>query len=139
MTSFAASDLPLGALPAGAPFGEALVFQLAGLAVVMVSLGLLWLLVEGVSVFFKRAAGAAGPRAEAGVARAAGGEAAGGGEVSGEITAVIAAAVTATLGRGVVVRGIRPPSGAAVAPPNPQLAAWTLQGRLQHHTSHSLR
>lgn len=108
---------------------------MAGFAVVMLSLASLWVLCEIVSRLFKRAAelpSKPGPQPQAGAEPAAP-DAAGPG---GEITAVIAAAVTATFGRGTVIREIRPP---APAPVNPQLAAWTLQGRLQHHTSHSLR
>ncbi len=125
----------LGALPQGAPFVEAFVFQSVGLLVVLLSLSSLWLLCETTSRLLIRIGAPRQISQNSNEVR--------GGDTrteaiatADEITAVIAAAVVATSGRGSIIREIQP-----VAPSlsNPQLAAWTLQGRLQHHTSHSLR
>ncbi len=124
----------LGALPKGAGFDQVFLYQLAAMAVVMISLVALWLISEFVAVGFRRAAektlrGEGGPQEEEETSPEM--------EEHARLTAVIAAAVVTVLGGQVRIRrieGVTPSQ-----PANPQLAAWTLQGRLQHHTSHHVR
>ncbi len=112
------------------------IYQLSALAVVMFSLTALWVLCEITAAVFRRlprqAQSRHTPPAASCDIRGATGDA-----VAPELAAVIAAAVTATLGGDFEVVGIR---RKVQAPGSvPQLAAWTIQGRLQHHTSHAVR
>ncbi len=126
------------ALAPEANFAELFFYQLSAIGVVLVSLAALWLLCEGLGRVFLVISPQAKARLSPPVAQTSlevepqlcvG--------IEPEIAAVIAAAVTAVMGPGYTVAKIRP---AIRAPAQAvQLAAWTMQGRLQHHTSHAVR
>ncbi|MFQ3578018.1 MAG: OadG family transporter subunit [Verrucomicrobiia bacterium] len=130
------SYLPtLGLLDRDAPFSEVVAYQLAAIAVVIFSLTALWFLCELIGLWFRRStakktdrAAATRGKQQAFVLRA---------EDEMRLTAVIAAAVVVVCGPRVAIRGIV--DATTREPVNPNLLAWTLQGRLQHHGSHSLR
>ncbi len=138
LSSRYALQVPIAALPPDADFREIMIYQLSGIGVVLFSLAALWLLCEGLARVFRAISPqatvrlsppAAQPELEAQVRLATG--------IEPEIAVVIAAAVTTVMGPGCRVVDIKP---SLRAPPlGAQLAAWTMQGRLQHHTSHTIR
>lgn len=117
---------------------ELAVYQGSGLVMVLVSLIVLWGLAEIMARFFRRLPSKTqsriAPPTESepdNEARAPGGMA-----VDPPIAAAIAATVFMVLGKDARIVGMR---RANQPPANPQLAAWTIQGRLQHHSSHRVR
>jgi sodium pump decarboxylase gamma subunit len=128
--------LPLGAaIPEHPGFKESLLFQLTGLVVVFIALGLIWMLLEIVGSFFKRKAAresrssvaVAPATASAGVPVAAP-EAE---KLAPEIAAVIAAAVHVYLDSSHRI--------AAIVPVDTHAIDWAREGRRQIHSARKVR
>ncbi len=125
----------LGLLAQDAPFAEVVAYQLTAVAVVIFSLTALWFLSEIISLWFRKSPF---EKARGQVITKRRKEAA---TLSSEeeirLIAVIAASVVAVCGPRAAIRSIV--DATSKEPVNPNLVAWTLQGRLQHHGSHSVR
>lgn len=128
--------LPLGAaIPEHPGFKESLLFQLTGLVVVFIALGLIWMLLEIVGSFFKRKAAresrspvAAAPAPAPTGAPAAAHEAE---KLAPEIAAVIAAAVHVYLDSSHRI--------AAIVPLDTHSIDWAREGRRQIHSARKVR
>ena len=118
-----------------------LVFQLLGVAVVLASLYVLYLICALIGLAFRRPMGAPAappaPAPAAPVAASPSETAAAASRVAAaeaELAAVIAAAVAVVLQRPHRVLDIH-----KIAPANQWLNAWAIEGRFQHFTSHRVR
>jgi hypothetical protein len=60
-------------------------------------------------------------------------------EPSPEVRAVIAAAVYVAIGSNARIASVEKSQPVAAAPINPQMNAWSLEGRRMIHSGHSLR
>jgi Na+-transporting methylmalonyl-CoA/oxaloacetate decarboxylase gamma subunit len=128
--------LPLGAaIPEHPGFRESLLFQLTGLVVVFIALGLIWMLLEIVGSFFKQKAKhaeqlsvATKPAAPstAGAASSDGAE-----QLPAETAAVIAAAVHVYLDSGHRID--------AIVPVDTHSIDWAREGRRQIHSARKVR
>ncbi|MEN9404596.1 MAG: hypothetical protein RL091_3299 [Verrucomicrobiota bacterium] len=126
--------LPLGAaIPEHPGFKESLLFQLTGLVVVFIALGLIWMLLEIVGSFFKRKA-ARESRSPVVAAPAPAGAPVAAPEaekLAPEIAAVIAAAVHVYLDSSHRI--------AAIVPLDTHAIDWAREGRRQIHSARKVR
>lgn len=127
LTAIAAPRL-LGVLPDHPSLSESIPFQLTGLAVVFIALGLIWVALEVMGLYFKRRAPApavapvpAAPAAPAPVVPAG---------LPPELVAVIAATVQVSLEGPYRIQ--------AIVPVNPG-QDWAHEGRRQIFASHQIR
>ncbi len=127
LTAVAAPRL-LGVLPEHPSLGESIPYQLTGLAVVFIALGLIWAALEVMGLYFKRRAPApavapvsAAPAAPAPVVPAG---------LPPELVAVIAATVQVSLEGPYRIQ--------AIVPVNPG-QDWAHEGRRQIFASHQIR
>lgn len=127
-TAIAATRL-LGVLPEHPSLGESIPFQLTGLAVVFIALGLIWFVLEVMGLYFKRRAPApsAAPAVSAAPAPAAPAMPA---DLPPELVAVIAATVQVSLEGPYRIQ--------AIVPVNPG-QDWAHEGRRQIFASHQVR
>lgn len=125
----AAAPCLLGVLPDHPSLSESIPFQLTGLAVVFIALGLIWLALEAMGLYFKRRtpAPSAAPAAVAPPAPAAPAVPAG---LPPELVAVIAATVQVSLEGPYRIQ--------AIVPVNPG-QDWAHEGRRQIFASHQIR
>lgn len=131
LTAVAAPRL-LGVLPEHPSLGESLPYQLTGLAVVFIALGLIWVALEAMGLYFKRRAPAPAPvaaPAPAIVPVAAPAPTAPTG-IPPELLAVIAATVQVSLEGPYRIQ--------AIVPVNPG-QDWAHEGRRQIFASHQVR
>ena len=123
----------LGVLPEHPSLGESLPYQLTGLAVVFIALGLIWVALEAMGLYFKRRAPAptpvAAPAPVPAPAAAAPAPAAPTG-IPPELLAVIAATVQVSLEGPYRIQ--------AIVPVNPG-QDWAHEGRRQIFASHQIR
>lgn len=122
---------PLGAaLPEYPELLDSLVYQLNGLVVVFIALGMIWGLLETVGVFFRqRTPASPRPAAVAVVPEAK--TTADAGSPSPELTAAIAAAIHVCLGAEHRI--------ASIVPVEPPAHDWALEGRRQIHSARKVR
>lgn len=120
---------PLGAaLPEHPELLESLIYQLNGLVVVFIALGLIWGLLETVGVFFRQRSRPVSEPPPA-VAAVEPGQPAN--AISPELTAAIAAAVHVTLEASHRI--------ASIIPVDPPVHDWALEGRRQIHSARKVR
>lgn len=119
---------PLGAaLPEHPELLDSLIYQLNGLVVVFVALGLIWGMLEVVGIYFKqRPQSASRPPAVAPVEPGILAD-----EVSPELTAAIAAAVHVSLEAAHRI--------ASIVPVEPPPLGWAQEGRRQIHSARKVR
>ncbi len=123
------SLLPIAASLSEYPaFGESVIFQLNGLIVVFIALGMIWGLLEVMAIWFKRAARVAKPVAAPAVAAPAPVAPTG---LDPQVVAAMAAAVHATLGGSSRITSI-----VRVDTPDHE---WVLEGRRQIHSARKVR
>jgi Na+-transporting methylmalonyl-CoA/oxaloacetate decarboxylase gamma subunit len=130
----------LAALPAHPDLGEVIAFQINGLVVVLIALGLIWGLMELLGAFFRRSAAkaaAATPRAVAPAPTATPPAAASPapptaapGEIPHTDLVLIAAAIHATLG---------PRARVIALSPRPEAHVWATEGRRAIFATHKVR
>lgn len=117
---------PVSALiPERASFSETVIFQLNGLVVVLSALGMIWLMLELIGLYFRRRSG------KVGVAVADPRTVEPANELPPELIAAIAAAVHLTLGGGQKITSIVP-----TAAPTQD---WAREGRRQIHSARRVR
>lgn len=119
----------LAVLPDHPGFGGSVVYQIIGLLVVFTALGLIWLALTLVGLWFKRSA-AATAKAPAAVSAAPAPVPVGAGEIPPEVVAVIAAAVQSTLAGSYRIEAIVPATHAQ---------DWAHEGRRRIFASHHVR
>lgn len=117
------------ALPDRPPLWETLGYQLNGLIVVFVALGLIWGLLEVLGLFFRRAAPKPAPAAAV-APPAATGPSVPSAEMAPELVAVITAAVHLTFGGRARIQAIVPVE---------HEQGWAREGRRQIFSSHQVR
>jgi Na+-transporting methylmalonyl-CoA/oxaloacetate decarboxylase gamma subunit len=120
----------LGYLPEYPSLSESVPFQLTGLAVVFIALGLIWLALKVMGLYFTRQAPAVAPVPVASLPPAAAPAPAVPADLAPELVAVIAATVQVTLEGPYRIQ--------AIVPVNPG-QDWAHEGRRQIFASHQIR